>query len=69
MDMTGIEFPEPLYEANPLWYHTENRDITKPERYEIKVAGKSSDVKKDWEGHVIHDRDDIDKHGFKRVSN
>lgn len=69
MDMTGIEFPEPLYEANPLWYHTENRDITEPERYEIKVAGKNSDVKKDWEGHVIHDRDDIDKHGFKRVSN
>ena len=69
IDLTGIEFPEPLYEANPLWYHTENRDISEPERYEIKVARKSPGVKKDWDGHVIHDRDDIKKHGFKRVSN
>ena len=68
-DLTGIEFPEPLYEANPLWYHVrDERDIKEPERYEIKVAGRSEGVKEDWEGHVIHDRDDISKHGFKRVS-
>lgn len=69
IDMTGIEFSESLYDANPLWYHTENRDITEPERYEIKVAGISSGVKEGWHGHVIHDREDIKKHGFNRVSN
>ena len=31
-DLTGIEFPELLYEANPLWYHTKDRDIEEPER-------------------------------------
>lgn len=68
-DLVGIHFPEPLYDANPLWYYErEDRDIKKPEQYEIKVAGKSEGVRKDWEGHVIHDRDDIRKHGFRRVS-
>lgn len=68
-DLTGLVFPEPLYDANPLWYHpADDRDITEPERYEIKTAVKSKGVKKDWAGHVIHDRDDIEKHGFKRVS-
>ncbi len=68
-DLTGIEFDEPLYHANPLWYHvTEERGIAEPERYEIKVADVSKGVRKGWEGHVIHDRDDIEKHGFKRVS-
>lgn len=68
-DLTGIEFPEPLYNANPLWYHMrDGRNIAEPERYEIKVADKSKGVRKDWEGHVIHERDDIPKHGFKRVS-
>lgn len=68
-DLTGIEFPEQLYDANPLWYHTSNdRDISEPERFEIKVEDISDAVRKDWEGHVIHDRDDISKHGFKRVS-
>lgn len=68
-DLTRIEFPKPLYDANPLWYHTrDDRNISEPERYEIKAAGKSKGVKKNWEGHVIHDRDDIKKHGFKRVS-
>jgi len=69
VDLTGIEFPEPLYNANPLWYYVrDDRDITEPERYEIKVAGISAGVREDWEGHVIHDREDISKHGFKRVS-
>lgn len=69
IDKTGIEFPKPLYDANPLWYHvTEERGIKEPERYQIKVAGKSKKVRKDWAGHVIHDRSDISKHGFKRVS-
>lgn len=68
-DLTGIDFPQPLYEANPLWYYArEGRDISKPERYEIKVKDKSKGVKKGWPGHVIHDRDDIKKHGFKRIS-
>ncbi len=68
-DLTGIQFAQPLYDANPLWYHVrDDRDISEPERYEIKVAGKSDDVRKDWEGHVIHDRDDIKKHGFRRTS-
>ena len=67
-DLTGIEFPELLYEANPLWYHTEGREIKEPERFEIKVSGISDDVKTDWDGHVIHDREDISKHHFKRVS-
>ena len=68
-DMTGIEFPEPLYDANPLWYHTRgDRDISEPERYEIKVAHRSPGVRGGWEGHVIHDREDILKHGFVRVS-
>ena len=68
--LTGIEFPEPLYDANPLWYHHEpkERNITKPERYEIKVDGISDGVKEDWAGHVIHDRDDIATHNFKRIS-
>lgn len=68
-DWTGIQFPEPLYDANPLWYYVgDGRDITEPERYEIKVEKISEGVKKGWAGHVIHDRDDIEKHGFKRVS-
>jgi endonuclease G len=68
-DLTGIEFPEILYDANPLWYYTrDDRDITEPERYEIKVARRSEGVREGWDGHVIHDRDDISKHGFKRVS-
>ena len=68
-DLTGIDFPEPLYKANPLWYHVrDDRDIEEPERYMIKVAGISDKVKKGWEGHVINDRDDIVKHGFNRVS-
>ena len=67
-DLTGIEFSEKLYNANPLWYHTEGRAIEEPEQYEIKVDGKSENVKEGWTGHVIHDRDDIKKHGFKRVS-
>jgi endonuclease G len=68
IELTGIYFPEPLYNANSLYYYTENRNISEPERYEIKVANKSNDVKKDWEGHVIHERDDIKKHNFIRVS-
>ena len=69
VDLTGIEFPQPLYDANPLWYHTgDGRNNTEPERYEIKVAGESEGVKEGWAGHVIHDRDDISEHGFKRVS-
>jgi endonuclease G len=68
-DLTGIEFPRPLYDANPLWYYRrDDREIEEPERYEIKVAAKSKGVRKNWEGHVIHERDDISKHGFKRVS-
>lgn len=68
-DLTGIEFPKPLYDANPLWYFTnDKRNITKPERYKIKVSGKSEGVRKNWEGHVIHDREDIQKHGFVRVT-
>ncbi len=68
-ELTGIQFPKPLYDANPLWYHASaGRDIAEPERYEIKVAGISGSVKKGWAGHVIHDREDISKHGFKRVS-
>lgn len=68
-DLTGIEFPEPLYDANPLWYHlNDERDITAPERYEIKAAGESEGVREGWAGHVIHDRDDILNHGFNRVS-
>ena len=68
-DRTGFEFPEPLYDANPLWYYSrDDRDITEPERYEIKVADKSEGVRENWDGHVIHDREDISKHGFKRVS-
>jgi endonuclease G len=68
-DLTGIEFPEPLYEANPLWFYVrDDRSIKEPERYEIKVAGKSKGVKKGWSGHVIHDREDIDKHKFNRIS-
>jgi endonuclease G len=69
MDLTGIQFSELLYEANPLWYHArDDRDIKEPERYEIKDAERSKGVKKGWAGHVIHDRDDISKHHFKRVS-
>ncbi len=68
-DWTGIQFPEPLYEANPLWYHMrDDREIKEPERYEIKDKERSKGVKKGWAGHVIHDREDIKKHGFKRVS-
>ncbi len=68
-DLTGIEFAGPLYDANPLWYHTgEERDIERPERYKIKVNGKSEVVKKDWAGHVIHDREDISNHGFIRTT-
>lgn len=68
-DLTGIEFPEALYDANPLWYYVrDDRNISEPERYEIKVAGRSEGVRDGWEGHVIHDRDDISKHGFRRVS-
>lgn len=68
-DLTGIQFPEPLYDANPLWYYTrDDRDISEPERYKIKVSGISKNVKTDWPGHVIHERDDISKHGFERVS-
>ena len=68
-DLTGIQFPEPLYNANPLWYYSKRgRGIKQPERYEIKVAKKSKGVSNGWEGHVIHDRNDIKKHGFKRVS-
>jgi endonuclease G len=68
-DKTGLEFPEHLYNANPLWYYSrDDRDITEPERYKIKVAVKSEGVRRGWEGHVIHDRDDISKHGFERVS-
>lgn len=71
-DLTSIEFPEPLYAANPLWYYgmdeREGRDNKAPERYEIKDAMKSKGVKKGWDGHVIHDREDIAKHGFRRVS-
>lgn len=67
-DLTGFEFPEPLFDANPLWYFTEGRDIHEPERYEIKAENRSERVKKDWPGHVIHDRKDIAKHKFRRVS-
>lgn len=68
-ELTGIEFPEELFHANPLWYYpSDERGITEPERYEIKVAGKSEGVRDEWPGHVIHDREDIDKHCFKRVS-
>jgi endonuclease G len=69
-DLTGIEFHEPLFEANPLWYYhdRDDREINEPERYEIKVADRSKGVKKGWDGHVIHDRDDITTHSFRRVS-
>lgn len=68
-DLTGIEFPAPLYDANPLWYYRkDDRDIKEPERFEIKVRNKSKNVREGWEGHVIHDRADIEKHGFQRVS-
>lgn len=69
VDLTGIEFPQPLFDANPLWYYPrDGRGITEPERYEIKVAGKSKDVLDGWAGHIIHARDDIAKHSFRRVS-
>ena len=68
-DLTGIQFPQPLYDANPLWYYPRtDRDISEPEQYEIKVSGISDGVRSDWPGHVIHDREDITKHGFKRIS-
>ena len=68
-DLTGIEFQEALYHANPLWYHPgAGRDITEPERYEVKTRELSKGVKNGWPGHVIHDRDDIEKHDFIRVS-
>ena len=68
-DLTGIEFPVPLYDANPLWYYaSEDRDIKEPERFEIKVENRSENVREGWAGHVIHDRADIEKHGFRRVS-
>ena len=68
-ELTKIEFPKPLYDANPLWYHArDDRNISEPERYHIKVAGISDAVRSDWEGHVIHDRNDITNHGFTRVS-
>lgn len=68
-DLTGIEFSKALYDANPLWYHTStSRNISRPERFKIKSKYRKDSVKKDWVGHVIHDRDDIDKHGFERVS-
>lgn len=67
-DLTGLYFGEDLYNSNPLWYNvTDGRNILEPEMYEIKTA-KLSTVKKDWPGHIIHERDDIDKHGFIRVS-
>ena len=68
-DLTGIEFPQELYDANPLWYHaTEERGIMAPERYRIKSSLKSKGVRRGWEGHVIHDREDIEKHSFERAS-
>lgn len=69
-DLTGLQFCRELYEANVLYYHaTEERGITEPERYRIKDARRKSDeVREGWPGHVIHDREDIKKHGFKRFS-
>lgn len=68
-DLTGIRFQKELFDANPLWYYTtEDRGIEEPERYEIKVAGRSEGVKEGWPGHVIHDRDDIAKHEFTRIT-
>jgi len=68
-DLTGIQFPQLLYDANPLYYHVrKGRGIKEPERYQIKDRTRSKGVKKGWAGHVIHDRDDIAKHGFKRMS-
>ena len=62
-DLTGIMFDKNLYEANPLIYS----DISGPEMYAIKTAATSSNVKANWPGHIIHDRLDIQKHGFIRV--
>lgn len=67
-ELTGIEFPELLYESNPLWYYdNEERNIGTPERFEIKVSTVSEGVRDGWEGHVIHDRSDITTHNFIRV--
>ena len=66
--LTGIEFPKVLYDANPLYYTVAEHDIEEPELFEIKAAGRSEAVRKGWEGHVIHDREDIAKHGFRRFS-
>ena len=68
-DLTGIDFPQPLFDANPLWYYVKrSRKIKEPERFKIKIRGKSKKIRKDWAGHVIHERNDIEKHEFERVS-
>lgn len=69
-ELTGIQFPVPLYDANPLWYYTdvEGRDITEPERYRIRSQQFDEGIREGWAGHVIHDREDIAKHDFVRVS-
>jgi serine/threonine protein kinase len=43
-------------------------EIAEPERYEVKRRGRDKNVRRGWPGHVIHDREDISKHGFRRIS-
>ena len=68
-DLTGIKFDKKLHHANVLWYYTNpDRDIKEPEKYLVKMAGKSKNMTKGWPIHVIHDRYDIIKHKFERTS-
>lgn len=68
--LTGIQFPAPLFDANPLWYYTDvdDRDITEPERYRIRSDEFDDGIREGWAGHVIHDRDDITDHNFVRFT-